>query len=109
MNGIIHISYSDILSGWLSSPACEDSDECSVGRIARWGAHYIATIHDDVPEDERQEVADFIAGAPEKIIDLQKELESMNTLLDDLWVMNDASEMRNKIRAFSKLSSSDSQ
>jgi len=102
MSKIIHISYSDILKGWLSSPSHEDSNECSVGRIARWGAHYIAIIHDDVPEDERQEVADFIAGAPEKIIDLQAELESVNTLLDDLWVMDDATEMRNKIRAFSK-------
>ena len=105
MNEIIHISFSNILKGWVSSSSCddaEDSNESSVGRIAPWGAHYIATIHDDVPEDEREEVADFIAAAPQKIRELQEELEATNTLLDDLWVMDDANEMRNKIRAFSK-------
>jgi len=105
MNEIIHISFSNILKGWVSSSTChdsEDDDECSVGRIAPWGGHYIAVIHDDVPEDERQEVADFIAAAPYKIEKQQEELEAVSNLLDDLWVMNDATEMRNKIRAFSR-------
>jgi len=73
----IHVSIDDILSGWKSACTHKDMDgdcidECSVGRIARWGAHYIAIIHDDVPEDEREEVAKFIAEAPEKIANLEQ-------------------------------------
>ena len=84
MSNIIHISIDDILSGWKSSCSYKDPDgdcidECSVGRIARWGAHYIAIIHDDVPEDERKKLAEFIASAPETI----EKLEAKITKLQD--------------------------
>lgn len=39
--------------------------ECSVGKIAQWGGFYIAVIHDDVPEGEREATANVIAAAPE--------------------------------------------
>lgn len=79
MSKIIHISIDGILSGWQSSCSYKDPDgdcidECSVGRIAPWGGHYIAIIHDDVPEDERKELAEFIANAPEKIEKLEAKI-----------------------------------
>lgn len=85
----IHISTDDILSGWKSSCTYKDSDgdcidECSIGRICNWGAHYIAIIHDDVPEDERQAVAEFIATAPLKIKELQEELEAKDKIIEHL-------------------------
>jgi len=82
MSELIHISIDDILSGWQSSCSYKDYDvdkidECSVGRVAQWGAHYICVIHSDVPEDERQELAEFISKAPETIHDLEKEIAEL--------------------------------
>lgn len=71
MTDLIHISYDDPFSNWKVGYPFENEhekiDEYSIGRICAWGAHYIAVIHDDVPEDDRKEIAEFIAGAPDKI------------------------------------------
>jgi len=97
MSDLIHISIDDILSGWQSSCTYKDPDgdcidECSVGRICNWGAHYIAIIHDDVPEDEREAVAEFIANAPFKIKKLQEEIEAKDKLIEHLLENGDDSE-----------------
>jgi len=87
MSKILHINIDDILSGWKSSCTYKDDDgdyieKCSVGRIARWGAHYIAVIHDDVPAGERKEIAEFIADAPKRITELEKELEQHKAITE---------------------------
>lgn len=88
VSDLIHISIDDILSGWKSSCTYKNTDgdvyidECSVGRICNWGGHYIAIIHDDVPEDEREALAEFIANAPSKIKELQEELEAKDKIIE---------------------------
>ena len=88
MSELIHVSIDKILSGWKSSFGYEEEgdyiNECSVGRIAPWGGHYICIIHDDVPEDEREEIAEFIATAPKKITDLEQQLATSKAECDRL-------------------------
>ena len=88
-SGIIHISIDDIFDNWQYECGCSEDpfdevEECSVGRIAPWGAHYIAIIHEDVPEDERCEIAKFIAEAPKHIQDLQIENEALHERIGDV-------------------------
>lgn len=77
---VVHISIDDPLSCWKYS--CSHADGCSVGRITSWGGHYICTIHDDVPEDERKVIAEFIANAPTRINDLRKENKKLTDRYD---------------------------
>lgn len=76
----IHVNIDHILEGWKYA---HHAGETSVGRIAPWGGHYICIIHDDVPEDERQEVARFIAEAPEKIKNLESIIEEIRDIHTD--------------------------
>jgi len=95
MSEILHINIDEIFSCWKSACIYKNDDgdcieECSVGRIARWGAHYIAIIHDDVPAGEREKVAKFIANAPKRITELEAELELKNNALLEAagWINN---------------------
>lgn len=86
MVDIIHISFDEIFKGWKSActykdPEGEIIDEVSVGRIARWGAHYVCVIHEEVPEDDRKAIAEFIANAPTRIEKLQKQTEREGKLI----------------------------
>jgi len=74
----IHISLDDIFDGWTFE---HDTKETSVGRIAPWGGHYILIIHDDVPDDVKEDVAQFIANAPSVIKKLTAQTQREGELI----------------------------
>lgn len=63
----------------FKGPEGDDIDWCSVGCIFPWGGIELAKISDEVPEDEREEVAAMMADAPV----MAKEIETLKELIDE--------------------------